>query len=153
MARTQSRNWLGQIGAVGLVLGCLLGGGASSVSAQGAIRIEVMVGLASSEPGPVDPRAAKIHRRLKSEFRYESLELLDVERARVPLDGVMTVALPNGKAARVRPLAVDERGALLAVDIEGAVTVDARARSGHLLVFGAGRHAGGRLVVSIEPRF
>ena len=153
MARTRSRNWLARIGALGLVLGGLVGGQAGPAAAQASIRIEVMVGLTSSEPGPVDPRAAKIHRRLKSEFRYESLKVLEVERARVPLDGVMTVALPNGKAARVRPLSVDGRGALLAVDIEGAVTVDARARSGHLLVFGAGRHAGGRLVVSIEPRF
>ena len=65
----------------------------------------------------------------------------------------MTLGLPNGKSASVRPMGVDERGALLAVDIEGAVKVDARAQSGHLLVFGAGRHASGKLVVSIEPRF
>ena len=51
------------------------------------------------------------------------------------------------------PMAVDESGVLLAVDIEGAVKVDAKAKSGHMLVFVAGRHAGGRLIVSVEPTF
>lgn len=153
MARTGSRKQLALAGGALLALVWGLGPGAGPAVAQAPIRIEMMVGLASREPGPVDPRAAKIDRRLKKEFRYESLEVLGVERERVPLDGVMTLKLPNGKRARVRPLSMDGRGVLLAVDIEGAVTVDARARSGHLLVFGAGRHAGGRLVVSIEPIF
>lgn len=153
MVRTGSRKQLALAGGALLALVWGLGPGAGPAGAQAPIRIEMMVGLALREPGPVDPRAAKIDRRLKKEFRYESLRVLGVERERVPLDGVMTLQLPNGKRARVRPLSVDGRGVLLAVDIEGAVTVDARARSGHLLVFGAGRHAGGRLVVSIEPNF
>lgn len=123
------------------------------VSAQTSIEVEMMVSLASDEAGPVDPRARKIDRRLKHEFRYESLQVIESKRQRVAINSVMTLRLPNGKQARVRPMALDERGALLAVDIEGAVKVDARARSGHLLVFGAGRHGNGRLVVSIEARF
>ena len=122
-------------------------------SAQTSIRIEMMVCLASDEPGPVDPRAKRIDERLKREFRYASLHLLDQKQARVAIDSVISLSLPNGKQAHVRPMSLDERGALRAVDIEGAVKLDARARSGHLLVFGAGRHEGGRLVVSIEPRF
>ena len=126
---------------------------ASVASAQTAIEIEMIVSLASDEPGPIDPRARRIDQRLKKEFRYESLKVLDSKRKTVEVDGVMSIGLPNGKSAHVRPLSVDDRGALLAVDIEGAVKVDARATSGHLLVFGAGRHANGRLVVSLEPRF
>jgi len=153
LARTDRRKRLAVAWGVvfAVAWGFVLGAGLAE--AQAPIRIEMMVGLASREPGPVDPRAAKIDRRLKKEFRYESLKVLEVERERVPLDGVMTIQLPNGKRARVRPLSVDRRGVLLAVDIEGAVAVDARAPSGHLLVFGAGRHADGRLVVSVEPRF
>ena len=123
------------------------------VSAQTSIQVEMMVSLASNEAGPVDPRARKIDGRLKREFRYESLQVLESKRQRVAIDSVMTVRLPNGKQARVRPMALDERGVLLAVDIEGAVKVDARTKSGHLLVFGAGRHGNGRLVVSIEAIF
>lgn len=126
---------------------------AGPAAAQTSIQLDLTVCLASDEPGPIDPRAERIDRRLKREFRYESLQLLDSKRERVAVDSVLSLGLPDGRQARVRPLSIDERGALLAVDIEGAVKVDARARSGHLLVFGAGRHAGGRLVVSIEPRF
>jgi len=153
LVRTDGQGTRGPRGVIllGLLWACF--GGVSPVAAQEEIRLEMMVALTSREPGPVDPRAGRIHQRLKDDFRYESLKVLAVERQRVPVDGVMTVALPNGKQASVRPLDVGERGALLAVDIEGAVTVDARARSGHLLVFGAGRHAGGRLVVSIQPTF
>lgn len=126
---------------------------AGPAAAQTSIQLDLTVCLASDEPGPIDPRAERIDRRLKREFRYESLQLLDSKRERVAVDSVLSLGLPDGRQARVRPLSIDERGALLAVDIEGLVKLDARARSGHLLVFGAGRHAGGRLVVSIEPRF
>jgi hypothetical protein len=122
-------------------------------AAQSSVQIEMMVSLASDEPGPIDPRATRIDQRLKKDVRYESLRVLDSKSQRVAVDSVMTVGLPNGRSAHVRPLSVDKRGALLAVDIEGSVKVDARAKSGHLLVFNAGRHGAGKLVVSIEPRF
>jgi len=122
-------------------------------SAQTSVQLEMMVSLISDEPGEADPRAKRIDARLKKEFRYESIQVLTAKTQRVAVDSVMTVKLPNGKQAHVRPLSLDGRGVLLAVDIEGAVKVDARAKSGHLLVFGAGRHGEGRLVVSIEPKF
>jgi hypothetical protein len=121
--------------------------------AQQTVQVQMMVSLTSDEPGPIDPKARRIAERLKRDFRFESLRVLDARQEPVAVDGVMSVGLPNGKQARVRLLSVDERGVLLAVDIEGAVRVDARAHSGHLLVFGAGSHDGGRLVVSIEPTF
>ncbi|MEZ4215522.1 MAG: hypothetical protein R3E88_03505 [Myxococcota bacterium] len=124
-----------------------------TAAAEPTLDVELMVSLASDEPGAIDARARKIDARLRREIRYQSLRVLEARTERVGLDQVATIALPNGKRARVRPMAIDERGALLAVDIEGAVKVDARARSGHLLVFSAGRFEGGRLVVSIEPRF
>ena len=154
MVRTDGQGTWGPRGVILLgLLGVWCFGAVSPVAAQEGVRLEMMVALTSREPGVVDPRAQRIHQRLKDDFRYGSLKVLAVERQRVPVDGVMAVALPNGKQASVRLLDVGARGALLAVDIEGAVTVDARARSGHLLVFGAGRHAGGRLVVSIQPTF
>lgn len=137
----------------GVVLALLWVGLAGPTWAQQPIEIEMMVSIASDEAGPIDDRAKRIDERLKKEFRYESLRVVSSKKETVGVDSVMTIALPDGKKAHVRPLSVDDRGALLAVDIEGSVKVDARANSGHLLVFGAGRTADGRLVVSIEPRF
>ena len=117
------------------------------------VEVTLMVSLASDEEGPIDPRAKKIDARLKREFRYQGLKVIESKTQRLGIDDTATIKLPNGNTARVMPMSVDASGVLLAVDIEGAVKVDAKAKSGHLLVFGAGRHAGGRLVVSIEPRF
>ena len=89
---------------------------------QSEMELELMVVLASDEPGPIDARARKIHARLGREVRYQSLRVLDAKRERVGLDEVASIALPDGKRARVRPMAVDERGALLAVDnVDGAL--------------------------------
>ena len=145
----QRSGWLAAFGLGSIVLLAF----ALPASAQTSLQLEMMVSIASDEPGPIDPRAERIDARLKKEFRYESIKVVASKSERVLVDSVLTLSLPNGKKAHVRPLSVDERGALLAVDIEGAVKVDARAKSGHLLVFGAGRHGEGRLVVSIEPTF
>lgn len=118
-----------------------------------SVEVILMVSLASDEEGPIDPRAKKIDARLRREFRYQSLKVIESKTRRLGIDDTATINLPNGNTARVMPMAVDGTGVLLAVDIEGVVKVDAKAKSGHLLVFGAGRYEGGRLVVSIEPRF
>ena len=117
------------------------------------IQVELVVTIASDEPGPIDARAKKIDAQLRRDFRYQSLKVVDSKTQRLGIDDTATIKLPNGKSARVMPMAVDESGVLLAVDIEGAVKVDAKAKSGHMLVFVAGRHAGGRLIVSVEPTF
>lgn len=140
-------------GALALSLVLAIGASfAPSATAQPAVDLELMVSLASDAPGPIDPRARKIHAKLSREVRYQSLRVLEARSERVGIDEVASVRLPNGRSARVRPMAIDGQSVLLAVDIEGAVSVDARARSGHLLVFSAGRHEDGKLVVSIQPR-
>ena len=144
---------VGSLVAVWFVGAAMLAPLSAAAEAEKRIEIEMMVSLASDEPGPIDPKAKRIHQQLSREFRYESLEVLTSKKERVAIDDVMSVKLPNGKHARVRPMSVDERGVLLAIDIEGAVTVDAKAKSGHLLVFGAGHHGDGRIVVTIEPSF
>lgn len=127
--------------------------GAADAQADATVEVVMMVSLTSDDEGPIDRRARKIDRRLRREFRYRSLKVIASKTERIGIDDTATLALPNGNTASVMPMSVDDNGVLLAVDIEGAVKVDARAKAGHLLVFGAGRHGGGRLVVSIEPRF
>jgi len=122
-------------------------------AADDAVTVEMMVSYVSDDDGGIDPRGRKIHDKLRSEgFGFKSLEVLSSQRVRLAVDEVATIALPDGRKARVRPLSLSD-GLLLAVDIEGGVQVDARARSGHLLVFSAGRYREGRLVVSVEATF
>jgi hypothetical protein len=131
------------------ILGLALAGGAAAQ--QGPIQVQVMVSRISDAPGGIDARAQKLHQKLKGEFRYESLEVLEVRTLSLAVDQVGSVGLPTGKPARVRPLQVDGKGVLLAVQVEGVVSTDLRVQNGHLVVIGAGRHQGGKLVISLEP--
>jgi hypothetical protein len=45
------------------------------------------------------------------------------------------------------------KGVLMAVDVQGAVKLDARARNHHKVVIGAGEYEDGNLAVSIEPDY
>ena len=138
--------------AWGIVALCLvLAGGA--VAEQGPIEVELMVAHLSDEPGGIDARGQKLHEKLKDQFRYQSLEVLETRTLRLLADQVGSVELPNGKRARVRPLQLDAASALLAVEVEGAVKTDVRVKNGHLVVIGAERYRGGKLVVSLQPRW
>jgi hypothetical protein len=139
----------------GLPLALALGLAASVAGAQDGARIEVevLVCQTSEAPGGIDGACEKVHAKLKNEFRYESLKLLQSRSLQLGLDEVGGVKLPNGKSLRVRPLQVSGKGALLAVDVEGAAKMDLKVRNGHLVVIGAERYQGGKLVISLEPRW
>ena len=126
---------------------------AERAGAQESIELEVLVSHISDRPGSIDPRGEKVHRELQGRFRYESLAVLVQRHLRLALDEVGTVALPNGKALRVRPNDVGKSGVLLAVEVEGALDTDLRVRNRHLVVVGAGRYDDGTLVISLEPSF
>jgi hypothetical protein len=117
------------------------------------VEVELVVSRISDEPGEIDPRARKLDRQLRREFRYQSLSVLQTKQLRLGIDEVGGLELPNGRKVRVKPLLVDERGALLAVDVEGSVKTDLRVRSDHLVVIGAQRHGDSKLVISLEPHF
>ncbi len=117
------------------------------------VRMEVMVSHISNEPGEVDPRADEIDRKLRDQFRYESLTVIQTKTLTLGLDEVGSVRLPNGRRLQVRPLQIDDRGVLTAVSLEGSVDADLRIRNGHLVVIGAESYRGGKLVVSLEPHF
>jgi hypothetical protein len=136
----------------GLALALVLGVGAAAAKAQEQrIDVEVMVSHVSSAEGEIDPRGRKLNQKLKDQFRYESLRVLQVRRLRLALDEVGSVKLPNGKSMRVQPLQVSGSGVLLAVDVEGAARMDLKVRDGHLVVIGAERYKDGKLVISLEP--
>ena len=124
-------------------------------AAQGVSRVtfEVMVSHISDRPGQIDARASKLDRKLRKEFRYQSLRVLQSQSLSLAIDQVGSLKLPNGKQLRVRPLQVGDNGVLTAVSVEGTLDTDLRIRNGHLVVIGAQRHDDGKLVISLEPHF
>ena len=133
--------------------GLLLALTASQALAESTIRFDVMVSQISQTPGPIDPRAAKLHEKIRNEFRYESLRVLESKTMNLGIDDVGTLRLPNGKQLGLKPLLIDDRGVLLSVDLEGTLQGDLRVKNGHQVVIGAQRVADGKLVISLEPRF
>jgi hypothetical protein len=117
------------------------------------IVVQLMVSRISDVPGSIDSRAGRLHQKLKGQFRYESLKVLQTRSLGLRIDQVGSEVLPNGKQVRIRPLQVDDQGALLAVDVEGAVRGDYKVRNGHLLIFGVGQDSDGTLVISLEPHW
>ena len=134
-------------------VGLLLAAGPASAQTTTSIAIDVMVSHISNRPGDVDPEGRKLDRKLRDQFRYESLRVLENRRLSLKLDEVGTVRLPSGKRLRVRPLQVGERGVLVAVAIEDTLQTDLRIRNGHLVVIGAEPYEEGKLVISLEPHF
>jgi hypothetical protein len=138
--------------AVAAVL-LLLTAGPTAAQTDERVEIEVLVSHISNRPGKVDPAGRKLDRKLRDQFRYESLHVLESRRLRLGLDEVGSVRLPSGKQLRVRPLQVSARGVLVAVAIEGTLQTDLRIRNGHLVVIGAEPYQEGRLVISLEPHY
>ena len=124
-------------------------------AAEGAekVALDVMVSQISQQPGSVDPRAERIDAKLRGEFRYESLRVLQEERLELELNELASLELPNGHELQLRPLSISDRGVLVAVNVEGSVQTDMQIPNGHLVAIGAGRYQDGKLVISIEPHF
>jgi hypothetical protein len=130
---------------------------ASAVRAQSdrsdRVPVNVIVVHTSESEGGVDPRARELDAKLKTQLRYKSMRVLQEERVDLHVDQVGTVRLPDGRAIRMRPMHKSDKGVLMAVDVEGAVKLDARAPNHHKVVIGAGEYEDGNLAVSIEPDY
>ena len=79
--------------------------------------------------------------------------MLSQQKLTLALNELATVALPDGNELKLRPLSLSDRGVLVAVAVEGSVQSDLQIPNGHLVAIGAGRHEGGKLVISLEPHF
>jgi len=130
---------------------------ASSASAQAArgdrVPVNVIVVLTSNGKGGVDPGARELDAKLKKQLRYKSMRVIQQERVDLRVDQVGTVRLPDGRKVRMRPMHKNDSGVLMAVDVEGAVKLDARAPNHHRVVIGAGAFEDGNLAISIEPDY
>lgn len=133
-----------------LLLALALGLGAAASADE--IDLQVMVSRISDAPGGIDARASALHEKLSKEFRYQSLEVLQVRDLHLALDQVGELDLPGGKHLRLRPLQRDGDSVLLAVQA-GEIQTDVRVRNGRLVVIGAERDRDGKIVISVEPRW
>jgi hypothetical protein len=119
-----------------------------------AARVTLMLTHLSNRADGIDPRARRLDQRLQREnIRFPSARVLQRRSVDLKLDRVETLALPDGRSARFRPMHMGARDVLMAVDVEDGVKMDARVRSGHMVVIDGGRFEGGKLVISIEPDY
>jgi hypothetical protein len=139
----------------GLVAGlALLAAPAAQADASDLrIPVNVLVTYLSNDGSGVDASARRLDEKLRGQFKYDSLQVLEQRRVELEIDGVGEVALPNGRKARMSAISKSDAGVLIAVDVEGAAKMDARVQNHHLLVIRAGRYKQGDLVLSLEPDY
>lgn len=125
----------------------------SRVDAAEPIRFDILVAKVASGEASIDPAGAALHEKLKEQFRYDRLEVKLTRTLSLSIDEVGRVDLPNDRQLLVKPLVLDERGALVAIDISGLLQTDLKMRSDHIVVIGAESFEDGKLVVSLEPHF
>lgn len=120
---------------------------------QGVVGFSVIVSHVSPQPGPVDPSATEILRRLRDEFHYESLRVLERRRMELRMQQIGALELPTGRRVQIRPLAVSPSGVLVAVDIPGMLQTDVRVPNRKVVVIGVDRYGDGKLILSLEPNY
>jgi hypothetical protein len=142
------------IAVAGLAAALVAPGSTRAQSAGGnRVPVNVMIVQTSNKKGEVDPRAQGLHEKLKKQLRYKSMRVIQEQRVDLEMNQVGTVDLPDGRKVRMRPLHKGAKGVLMAVDVQGAVKLDARAPNHHKVVIGAGEYEDGNLAVSIEPDY
>jgi hypothetical protein len=113
--------------------------------------LDLTLSHASPEPGPVDPAAARLHERLRDDFRYQSLRVIERRRLELRTGEIGGLDLPSGKRVRVTPLHMGPAGVLLAVDIENTLHTDMRIPDRQPVVIGVDRYGDGKLILTLEP--
>ena len=148
--------------ACGLAAGVVLAGAGAAWGQEAApapaepkrIPVHLMVTHLSNEEGGVDPRAAKLDERLRSQnINYPSVKVTQQVDVSLQVDEIGTIGLPDGRAARVQPLHVGDRGVLMAVEVEDGIKTDVRVRDDHMVVIDGGSFQDGKVVISVEPDY
>ena len=136
-----------------LLLAALGSAGLASAGEQKCKRVpmNVLVTQMSNQGSGVDADAERLDGKLRPQFKYKSLKVIEKRRIDLDVDQVGKIDLPNGRAARVQPIHRGDDGVLMAVDVEDAAKIDARVKNHNLLVIRAGKYDDGDLVLSLEP--
>jgi len=134
-----------------LLAGLVLAGPAIAQTAR-RVALDLTVSHASPHPGPIDPESAQLHERLRNDFRYQSLRVIERRRLDLRTGEIGGLDLPSGKRVRVRPLHMGAGGVLLAVDIENTLHTDMRVPDRQPVVIGVDRYGDGKLILTLEPQ-
>jgi hypothetical protein len=136
---------------LGLAL-ALSAAGAAADDEAAKVSLRVKVTHLSDGDGGVDPKAAALVDALKGQhISYSSAKVVrEVSFDLAPGDA-KTVKVGAGRKAHLQLMQADKNGALVAVDIDGGVKVDAKVRRGKRpLVLDAGKVGDGKRVLTIE---
>lgn len=126
---------------------------AATAGAEDRVTIHVSVHQVSRKPGPVDPEAADLDRRLSREFGFRSAKRLAQHDLRLALGETGSVQLPSGRSVTVKPRKRDARGLLMTVVVDGRLRTSLRTPSGHQVVIGAESNEAGKIVVTLVPEY
>lgn len=128
---------------------------ASAAQAQSPQRIGLLltVSHATQRPGPVDPEAVEIHKRLQEEFLFQSLRVIERRHIDLRLQEVGGMVLPTGKRVSLRPMSLSTTGVLIAVEIPGTLETDVRVPNHQHVVIGLDRYQDGKLILTLQPDY
>lgn len=149
------RRWAA-IGAFAIAAMPFSAGGARAQEAPPRPRhvaLSLMVSHVSSTPGPIDPSAGEIHRRLHDEFQYQSFRVLERHRMDLRMQEIGGLVLPTGKRVQLRPLSLSPSGVLISVEIPGTLQTDVRVPNRKQVVIGVDRYNDGKLILTLEPNY
>jgi hypothetical protein len=136
-----------------VVLALVCAGPAAAQEKPTRIGVKLAINHVSRNPGPIDPDAALLERKLRNDFRYQSVRVLDRRELSLGLDEVGSVVLPSGRTLKVRPRNVKETGVLMRVEVEGLLRTSLRVPNHHQVVIGAQEWQDGKLVITLEPDY
>lgn len=141
-------------------LAVLLLAGAASAQQPGhetlraaPVRVEVLVGYVSPQPGTIDPAAAGLARMLGREFNLQTLRVLRLQELSLALRQMGQVDLPTGHWVSVEPEEFTPNGLRMGVEVEGMLRTHLNVPSGNQVVIGAYSYEDGRLVVRLAPTY
>lgn len=118
-----------------------------------AVRIEVLVGYVSSQPGTIDPRAIELAHMLQRDFNLQTLRILQLRQLSLGMHQAGEVDLPTGHAVRVTPEEVTPRGLRMGVEVQDMLRTQVHVPDGNQVVIGAYSYEEGRIVIRLAPRF
>ncbi len=139
--------------AVALGLASALAAGSAPAQETREIGVQLLVIHVSQEPGPIDPGAAKLHKRLQKDFRYKSLRVVQRRQLRMPMHETRKVDLPTGRALRLRALSLDQKGLLMAVEMQDRLDTRLMLKPRKPVVIGGEDYQGGKLFIAIESDY
>ena len=118
------------------------------------IQVRVTVTDLTDADAGVDPKAEGLLGALRDQnIKYRSARVVREIEADLAAGESESIEIGKGRRAHLQVMQVDDRGALVAVDLDGGVKADVRVdRGGRPFVVDAGKIEDGKRLVQIEAR-